>query len=148
MRGLLLAGATLLLLPAALSSHGGGLDSNGCHTDRGTGEYHCHGTRTAQPPRAPAPSQRSSSSVQPLSSAGTISMAAPTATLRELTTTAQTLLAARGYRVEADGNVGPVTTQSIREFQRSADRAADGRVSGQLLIDLAQRVRTKLATQG
>ncbi|WP_149425961.1 YHYH domain-containing protein [Oryzomicrobium terrae] len=25
--------------------HGGGLDSNGCHFERSTGEYHCHRSR-------------------------------------------------------------------------------------------------------
>lgn len=45
--------ASLLLVaftcgaPSAVLAHGGGLDKNGCHTKRATGEYHCH--------RAPAP---------------------------------------------------------------------------------------------
>ena len=30
-------------------THGGGLDASGCHTNRRTGEYHCH--RGAQPAR-------------------------------------------------------------------------------------------------
>lgn len=28
--------------PLLLHSHGGGLDANGCHTNRKTAEYHCH----------------------------------------------------------------------------------------------------------
>ncbi|MEO8366217.1 MAG: excalibur calcium-binding domain-containing protein [Pseudoxanthomonas sp.] len=40
------------VLPGA-SAHGGGLDKQGCHHNRKTGEYHCH--RGAGSPR-PAPS--------------------------------------------------------------------------------------------
>ena len=31
-----------VLLPAAAAAHGGGLDRNGGHRNRKTGEYHCH----------------------------------------------------------------------------------------------------------
>jgi hypothetical protein len=42
----------------AVHAHGGGLDRNGCHTNRKTGEYHCHRVQTAphperQPQRKP-----------------------------------------------------------------------------------------------
>lgn len=33
------------------SSHPGGLNAEGCHTNRRTGDYHCH--RSAQPQRPP-----------------------------------------------------------------------------------------------
>lgn len=38
----------MLLVPHAdLLAHGGGHDKNGCHTNRKTGDYHCHrGGRT------------------------------------------------------------------------------------------------------
>lgn len=52
-------------------AHGGGLDRHGCHTQRSTGEYHCHrgapspraalneGASAFAPPTSPlAPSQR------------------------------------------------------------------------------------------
>ncbi|WP_459574491.1 YHYH domain-containing protein [Cupriavidus sp. 8B] len=29
-------------LSGTAHAHGGGLDANGCHTNRKTGEYHCH----------------------------------------------------------------------------------------------------------
>ena len=32
-----------LSLSAPANAHGGGLDSEGCHTERATGERHCHG---------------------------------------------------------------------------------------------------------
>ncbi len=34
-----------------LLAHGGGLDRHGCHTQRATGQYHCH---RGAPPPAPA----------------------------------------------------------------------------------------------
>lgn len=33
-------------------AHGGGLDANGCHTNRKTGDYHCH-----RAPSRPLPAQ-------------------------------------------------------------------------------------------
>jgi hypothetical protein len=43
--------ALLFFLPAALSyAHPGRTNSDGCHTMRATGEYHCHGGRTLPPP--------------------------------------------------------------------------------------------------
>lgn len=42
----LLAAAALAVLVAARAApafaHGGGLDANGCHHNRKTGDYHCH----------------------------------------------------------------------------------------------------------
>ncbi|MDD4287712.1 MAG: YHYH domain-containing protein [Candidatus Peribacteraceae bacterium] len=37
-----IATALLLYSPLALA-HPGGTDANGCHTNKKTGEYHCHG---------------------------------------------------------------------------------------------------------
>jgi len=31
-----------LVLPPYAGAHGGGLDKHGCHTNRKTGDYHCH----------------------------------------------------------------------------------------------------------
>lgn len=39
----------LFLLPIMALAHGGGLNSEGCHTNHKTGDYHCH--------RAPSPKQ-------------------------------------------------------------------------------------------
>ena len=38
-----------VLLPAIASAHSGGLNSEGCHNNRKTGDYHCHrgGQRSA-----------------------------------------------------------------------------------------------------
>ena len=32
----------MLSLPEAIRAHGGGVNSEGCHTQKSTGEYHCH----------------------------------------------------------------------------------------------------------
>jgi hypothetical protein len=39
----LIASAALALAPIGALAHGGGVDGNGCHTNKKTGEYHCHG---------------------------------------------------------------------------------------------------------
>ncbi|WP_417475236.1 excalibur calcium-binding domain-containing protein [Luteimonas mephitis] len=43
----------LLLVPSLAMSHSGGLNAEGCHTNRKTGDYHCH--------RAPAQARASAS---------------------------------------------------------------------------------------
>jgi len=43
------------LYPATGFTHGGGLNSEGCHHNRKTGDYHCHRS-TAAPARTPAAS--------------------------------------------------------------------------------------------
>jgi hypothetical protein len=55
-----------LLLPSAASAHGGGLNAEGCHNNRKTGDYHCH--------RAPVrvlqePAQAAHVAAQPASAA-------------------------------------------------------------------------------
>lgn len=40
--------AALLMLPTAAWAHPGNVDANGCHTNRKTGEYHCHPERARQ----------------------------------------------------------------------------------------------------
>lgn len=47
MRKLLIV--ALAALPLPLIAHPGGTDANGCHTNRKTGESHCHGGRAASP---------------------------------------------------------------------------------------------------
>ncbi|WP_431289455.1 YHYH domain-containing protein [Roseateles chitinivorans] len=55
-------------------AHGGGLNADGCHTNRKTGDYHCH-----RPPTRPAPTpQTSNSSLQVASPAARASDVART----------------------------------------------------------------------
>lgn len=37
----------IFIFPTSAFSHGGGLDSSGCHNDRKRGGYHCHGDAPA-----------------------------------------------------------------------------------------------------
>jgi len=37
----------LILMPFPVSAHSGGLNAQGCHTNRRTGEYHCHRSPSA-----------------------------------------------------------------------------------------------------
>lgn len=51
--------AALALAPTPGLAHSGGTDANGCHTNRKTGEYHCHrpkggGAPAARPTSAPS----------------------------------------------------------------------------------------------
>ena len=39
-------------------AHGGGLDKNGCHTNRKTGDYHCHRGAPAPQRNSYAPASR------------------------------------------------------------------------------------------
>jgi len=42
-----------LVLVSPAIAHGGGLDANGCHHNRKTGDYHCHGSRAPAAPNPP-----------------------------------------------------------------------------------------------
>jgi len=54
------------LMPVAAWGHGGGLDANGCHTNKKTGEYHCHHGGAASGPNG---SSGGSSYISPASPA-------------------------------------------------------------------------------
>lgn len=48
-----LTGLMLLVLPAVAGNawaHGGGLNKDGCHNNRKTGDYHCHRAPSNAPP--------------------------------------------------------------------------------------------------
>lgn len=61
LRRALLAGLLAGVAATAAQAHPGGLDKQGCHTNRKTGEYHCH--RGAPPAASAAPRP---SATQPL----------------------------------------------------------------------------------
>lgn len=54
---MLIASAALALAPTAALAHGGGVDANGCHTNKKTGDYHCHGGGSPAPSPSPSPSR-------------------------------------------------------------------------------------------
>jgi hypothetical protein len=55
------------LLPSAAAAHGGGLNAEGCHNNRKTGDYHCHRAPSVQRPKQAAamPEQAASSVARP-----------------------------------------------------------------------------------
>ena len=54
MRVLMLVPLMLLSVSVPAVSHGGGLNSEGCHNNRKTGDYHCHrGSSPTPSPRKP-----------------------------------------------------------------------------------------------
>ncbi|KCZ56337.1 hypothetical protein HY29_08580 [Hyphomonas beringensis] len=56
----------LLLNAGPALAHGGGLNAQGCHTNRKTGDYHCH---RKSPSASPTPQRtRPADRVQPLAS--------------------------------------------------------------------------------
>jgi hypothetical protein len=54
MRGAAIFALTLMVSPELAVAHSGGLNADGCHTNRRTGEYHCHRPQRTTP-RAQAP---------------------------------------------------------------------------------------------
>lgn len=50
----MIAGVLLTTFIAPAFAHGGGLNAEGCHTNRKTGDYHCH----RSPPPTPPPPAR------------------------------------------------------------------------------------------
>jgi hypothetical protein len=51
----IILGVVLALAPGALWAHGGGLNAEGCHTNRKTGDYHCHRAPSAPTRYTPSP---------------------------------------------------------------------------------------------
>ena len=49
---LLVIAGLLLCMSHAAHAHGGGLNRDGCHTNRSTGEYHCHRDNSASGSRS------------------------------------------------------------------------------------------------
>lgn len=62
---LLLAAVVLLGNPLSAFAHSGGLDANGCHTNRKTGDYHCHRAPVSEGPPSEAgpPIKKSTSGI-------------------------------------------------------------------------------------
>lgn len=137
------------LTASEASAHGGGLDRHGCHTNRKTGDYHCHrGSRSSPPPKSRSVRSPRASGIVGQGSAGTIRLerAKSLASDQELTATVQRLLAALGFRPgPPDGQDDVQTRLAIRRFQDEHQIPADGKVTGQLLLRLSSEVARRLA---
>lgn len=70
--------AVSAFVPTIALAHGGGLNAQGCHNNRRTGDYHCHGGGRGPPPayRAPQTAYGGSSAGQSTSRAAFANCAA------------------------------------------------------------------------
>ncbi len=96
------------------SAHSGRTDSSGCHNDRSTGGYHCHGGSRTPTPRytPPAPD-------------------------KGLVMDVQKHLNTLGYDVGvADGLMGKKSTRGIKKFQQENGLPVDGSPTNMLLLKL------------
>lgn len=130
--------AVLTSIALPLLGHGGGLDKNGCHTNRKTGDYHCHGS-ARQAPEPPSATARQTPAVTYLASP--LPAIAPEE--RTLVRTAQVLLNALGYRPSLLGNLDARTRTAIEAFQSSRNEQPDGKVTAELLLQLAEAASLK-----
>ncbi|MCR6650044.1 MAG: YHYH domain-containing protein [Cellvibrionaceae bacterium] len=142
---------TITVLLAAVTSaafaHSGGLDSSGCHTNRKTGDYHCHRSPASSRPQQLLPSTKAKSN-SPSSGAQTVPVLANEGSVpiseRQLVVAIQLLLSTLGYSPgKADGSVGPATREAIAKFQRDHKLEPNDKVSGDLLVHLARAVGTQ-----
>jgi hypothetical protein len=125
-----------VLTPAPAAAYGGGLDRNGCHTNRKTGEYHCHRAPLSSPPPGSVPVTRNVS--------GPVTVQAPATTAEnDAIRTAQVLLRALGYQPSMLGSLDERTRAAIRAFQRAETMKADGAVSAYLILRLAEKVAAR-----
>lgn len=151
MRSPLATAAALLLglAPAALLAHPGGLNSQGCHTNRSTGEYHCHrgaNAGTVQPPPPGASSGVKVAPQQPQTLMATPVAAAAAATScaasdDEVSTAVRMMLVTLGYLDrQSAANSSTAFREAIRKFQQEVFFEATGEPSGALLVRLAEEV--------
>lgn len=142
--------AIILVLGPSIFAHSGGTDSQCCHTNRKTGEYHCHGGEST-PVRKPASNSYSGpvQSYSPKELLGAMQTPPPQApgdgfevvrpSQAQLIELTQVLLKACQYEVEdRKGEFGYSTVLAIRKFQKDHDLKVEGRVTPKLLLDLAK----------
>lgn len=61
----LFAGWLLSAVSLSAVAHGGGLNAEGCHNNRKTGDYHCHRAPAVLAPQAPPPASLQFNTSQP-----------------------------------------------------------------------------------
>lgn len=108
---------TVLALPALAAAHPGGLNAQGCHNNRKTGDYHCH---RAQAP-APAPTS-------PYAPAGGGSSFAPSGAAAPMAAPATAPASGRAFRncAEARAAGAAPVRRGDPGYGRHLDRDGDG----------------------
>lgn len=144
---LLTVSALVAAATSTVFAHSGGLDASGCHTNRKTGDYHCHRSPALSRPQQLLPSTGVNSDSQP-SVAKSVPVLAnnniPSITERQLIVSVQLLLISLGYSPgKADGSMGAATREAIAKFQSDHFMETSGNVSGDLLVRLAESVQKR-----
>ncbi len=112
------------------NAHPGGLNAQGCHNNRKTGDYHCHDGSSADP----------SSAALNNSPSGNLPPSA------EKILSAQTALKALGYEIgEIDGQPGTKTEQAIKAFERSESWPVVGEINDAAIYRLVVILSEKSA---
>ena len=118
-------------------AHGGGLNAQGCHNNRKTGDYHCH--------RAPSASIKTSTykGLSSLSSGNQSIHKGQTYT--HMVYSAQYLLSGLNYDVGAiDGQAGAKTIAAVIGFQSDHKLPVTGKIDGPLLVKLSETFQGQL----
>lgn len=142
----MLAMALIVVIPDEAIGHSGGLDKNGCHTNRKTSDYHCHGAPATTPSPGPTRFEAPRSvPAAPRATSSTLLSVQPSARASEkdLVKTAQVLLEALGYRPSLLGSLDARTQGAIRAFQRDQKMEPSGTVNEYLVLRLAEALAFK-----
>lgn len=111
-------------------AHSGRTNASGCHNNRKTGGYHCHGGSSSNSFKSYTPSKSYSSLSKKTAS-----------TSSYLVLQTQKYLNALGYDAGSeDGIMGKKTREAIRRFQRKIYEDVDGKASYSLLKKLKRAV--------
>ena len=148
MKALLLTVAALMAVATSLViAHSGGLDAYGCHTNRKTGDYHCHRSPAPSRPHQLLPSAGAKPSSQPPVAKTVPAPAnnnAVSLSERQIIVSVQLLLISLGYSPgKADGSMEAATREAIAKFQSDHFMEPSGNVSGDLLVRLAESVQKR-----
>lgn len=137
-REMLGSAAFTLIFPASAAAHGGGLNAQGCHNNRKTGDYHCHrAPSTATDEGASAYSSQRSSL---LSSSTDRAQGSVHSTMA-----AQTALTSLGYDVGAiDGRMGAKTVAALRSFETGKGVASAGQINDATIFLLVEAIAEKV----
>lgn len=135
-------------------AHGGGLNADGCHNNRRTGDYHCHrapsprssyGTAaplSSMPSRSPSRSALSTSSLTPTNRAAPDRNTALDGVdpLLRLVMRVQAALLSKGYDPGIiDGNLGRQTHAALRAFQADQGLGGNGALTSETIAALGVR---------
>ncbi len=148
--------ALMTIAPSMASAHSGRTNDSGCHEKRSTGTVHCHAEDDVDGERElPEPVRRPIVPGPPIPPGDVLAAMKANVPVRppgdgfevvpasrvQMILVAQILLRSLGADIiDAPGELGETTILAIREFQRQRGVRPDGRVSGNLLVRLAEAV--------